>query len=154
MKQIKKAVGKKAKKKETSRQAASVTPWLIPLRCFLFTLLFGGFWIVAIAVGISFLPDPGPMIRPLALLVAGSTSLFGGCLAAKKSPQTPILSGAVNGLLLTVLMLIGSLALRRFGNGYPPYLAALLHSSVILLSLLGALFVKMRRAKQRPGARR
>ena len=154
MKQMKKAVSKRAKKKDASRQSESASPWLIPLRCLLFTLLFAVFWIVAVAVGLSFLPDPGPMIRPFALLVAGLTALFGGWLSARQNPHAPILSSAVNGLLLTALMLIGSLALHRYGNGYPPYLAALLHTSVILLSLLGALFVKMRRGKRRSRSRR
>ena len=154
MKPMKKAGGKRAKKKDASGQSATVNPWLIPLRCLLFTLLFGAFWIVALAVGLSFLPDPGPMIRPLSLLVAGLTSLFGGFLAAKKSPQAPILSAAVNGLLLAALMLIGSLVLRKYGSGYPPYLAALLHAGIILLSPLGAILAKARRAKRRFGARR
>ena len=153
MKQMKKQLGKR-KKKETAGKSETANPWLIPLRCLLLTLLFGVFGIVALAVGLSFLPDPGSMIRPLALVVAGLTALFGGWLAGRKTPHAPILAGTINGLLLTALMLIGSLICRRYGTGYPPYLAALLHSSVILLSLLGALFGKMHRAKRRSGARR
>ena len=156
MKQTKKpTVRRKGKEKEKARQTGAPRPWLISLRCILFTVLIGALGVITVAVGLCFLPDPGPFIRPFALLIAGTTALLGGYLAGRKSPQAPLLSGTVNGLLLTALMLLGSLVLRRYGSGYAPYLAALLHAGIILLSLLGSFLSQMRskKARSRSGSR-
>lgn len=109
------------------------------LKSFLISAGIGAGLILAFSLAAYFLPDPDPMIHPLAYVAAGLTALIGGVVAGKIHGSAPAVCGFVNGLLLVALMLLCSLFFRNLASSYPAWLSAILHAAVPVLSFLGAL---------------
>lgn len=112
------------------------------------TLGIGAVILLLAALAASFTPDPGRLIRPLAIAAAGLTYLFAGMIAAKLRPDAPLAAGAINGLILAAISLAFSLLFRKSATAFPAYLTALLHAGMILLSLLGAYLYVLKKRKQ------
>ena len=130
------------------RQQETASPAEFPkkaLRAFLVTLAIGAGLILLASLGAYFMPDPDPMIRPLAYAAAALTALLGGFAAGKLHGSAPAVCGLVNGLLLLALMLLLSLFFRSHASGYPAWASALLHAAVLALSFAGALLGVRRR---------
>ncbi len=126
---------------QRKRRKAS-SPDQIPrnaLRSFGITVAIGAGMILLCSMIAYFLPDPLSMILPLSYLAVGLTALIGGLIAGKLHGGAPLIVGLINGMLLTALILIGSLFFRSMANGYTAWISALLHAAVLLLSFLGAL---------------
>ena len=116
------------------------------LKAFLISVGIGAGLVLLFSLGAYFLPDPDPMIHPLAYTAAGLTALIGGIVAGKIHGSAPAVCGFVNGLLLMALMLLLSLFFRSLASGYSAWVSALLHAAVPLLSFAGAL-IGVRRAR-------
>lgn len=112
------------------------------------TLGVGAVILLLAALAASFTPDPGRLIRPLAIAAAGLTYLSAGMIAAKLRPDAPLAAGAINGLILAAISLAFSLLFRKSATAFPAYLTALLHAGMILLSLLGAYLYVLKKRKQ------
>ena len=141
----------------TSRKRASTASdhaWKPLLRTFAKTLCIGILLILAASLGSYFTSDPDRYIRPCAIVCAALTFFFGGVLAAKANPDSPLSAGTANGLLLSALSLALSLLFRKTAIGYPAWAAALLHGGMILLALLGAYLTVLRAKRARPRKRR
>ena len=109
------------------------------LKAFLITLAVGAGLILLCSLAAYFMPDPDPMIHPLAYAAAALTALIGGIVAGRIHGSAPAVCGLTNGLLLLALMLLLSLFFRSLASGYTAWVSALLHAAVLLLSFAGAL---------------
>lgn len=142
------------KKKPATRNSAGTSVRKRMLRSFFLSAGIGALLILAASLALSLTPDPGVYIRPAALVCCGVTFLCAGLTAGKAIPETPVSAGAVNGLLLSALMLALSLLFRGYGSAYPAWVVVLLHTAAILLSLLGAMLSGRARKSQKPRRRR
>lgn len=109
------------------------------LRAFLISVGIGAGLILLFSIVAYFLPDPNPMIRPLAYTAVGLTALLGGTVAGRLHRGAPAVCGLINGILLLALMLLLSLFFRSLASGYSAWISALLHAAIPLLSFVGAL---------------
>lgn len=139
-------------RKKTARSAGKTSDAAFPrkaLRAFLWTLGLGGGLVLIASLAVCFLPDPDPMIRPVALFLAGLTSLLGGVIAGRIHKSAPALCGLTNGALLLAIMLLCSLFFRKNAAGYSTGTALLLHAAVPLLSVVGAVLGVRKKPKKR-----
>ncbi len=114
----------------------------------------GAVLILIASAAANFTPDPGRMIRPLAVAAAALTYLFAGWIAAKLRPDAPLAAGTVNGLILSAISLALSLCFRKTATALPAYAAALIHAGMILLSLLGAYLYLLKERKPKKKKRK
>ena len=112
---------------------------------------------VAIGVGILFVAsllvyfckDPAPLLLPIGLLSSALTAFLGGMVAGRMQRHAILASGLLNGALLCALMLLLSPALRSQAHAYSDGLSALMHTVLLLLSVLGALAAPRKATKHR-----
>ena len=145
---------KPAKTRQKRKAGAGAAPWKPALIVLGVSLTIGALLILLASLGAYFTSDPDRWIRPLAVGCAALTFLFGGFLAAKSRPETPLAAGAANGLLLSAVSLALSLLFRKTAAGYPAWVTALLHGGMILLALLGAYLAVLQAKRPRRRKRR
>ncbi len=109
------------------------------LRAFLITLAIGAGSILLLSLAAYFYPDPDRITLPLGLIAAALTSFLGGVVAKKRTGIAPALCGLVNGMLLMGLMILLSFFCLPLSHGYSALISTLLHTAVLVLSVLGAL---------------
>ena len=127
-----------ARRQQEAASSASEFPKKA-LKAFLITIAVGAGLILLCSLIAYFMPDPDPMIHPLAYAAAALTALIGGIVAGKIHGSAPAICGLLNGLLLLALMLLLSLFFRSLASGYSAWISALLHAAVPLLSFAGAI---------------
>ena len=144
------------KSAKTKKKSGSQTngKWKAVLFTLAKTVGIGILLILAASLGAYFTSDPDHFIRPFAISCAALTFLFGGMLAAKDTPDSPLAAGAANGLLLSALSLIVSLFFHKAAVGYPVWAAALLHAGMIMFALLGAYLAVLKKKNSRPRRRK
>ncbi|MBE6633805.1 MAG: TIGR04086 family membrane protein [Ruminococcaceae bacterium] len=108
------------------------------LRAFALTLAVGAFLIFIGSLGISFHADPARLIPPLAYALSILTALIGGCLSGKIHKRAPLTVGLVNGGLLLLAMLIGSLCFHGMEGHLSQLASILLHTAIPVASVTGA----------------
>ena len=108
----------------------------------LLTLAVGGGTVLLASLILTFTPDPLSATLPTGLLCAAITAFAGGFFATRIYRLVPLGAGLINGILITALSLLFSLLFAKNANcyatGYSAAVSALLHASVIGLSIGGA----------------
>ncbi len=108
------------------------------LRAFLITLAIGAGAILLMSLAAYFYPDPDRIILPLGYLAAALTAFLGGVVAKKRTGGAPALCGLVNGMLLMGVMILLSFFFLPHSHGYSALVSSLLHTALLILSVLGA----------------
>lgn len=119
------------------------------LRALLWSVCVGALLCVAAALVAYFSPDPTRMILPLGLSASALTALLGGVISIRTHGHSALLAGLTNGALLTAVMILISLFCKPLASGYATWLALLLHTLFLLLSVVGASVGRRRTPKRR-----
>ena len=138
-----------ARKKSKGENEASMAGLFANLRYSLPATLgiFLGLNLIA-SLGLYFLKDPTPYLKPLSYLVSAITAFFGGWFLCKKQKNSALFCGLINGSLFLCLLLLISLFFRPYATGYGPLLSAALHLGFLALSVLGG-YMGLPRAKKK-----
>lgn len=138
-----KKIPKKYKKSRGQDSGAKSSAFLkSTLGTFLLTLAVGGGLLLLASLVLTFLPDPLSLVLPAGLFCAALTAFLGGFFATRVYHLPALGAGLINGILLTALSLLFSLLFAKnadcYATGYSAAVSALLHASVVGLSIGGA----------------
>ena len=138
-----KKIPKKYKKSRGQNSGAESSAFLkSTLGTFLLTLAVGGGLLLLCSLVLTFLPDPLSLVLPAGLFCAALTAFMGGFFATRVYHLPALGAGLINGILLTALSLLFSLLFAKnadcYATGYSAAVSALLHASVVGLSIGGA----------------
>ena len=99
-------------------------------------------------------PDPSGLITPLSLLALFPSAFIGGFVTVKRVKDAPMLCGIICGGLSTACAMLLSIALKGLSSSsFELWQALLLHATVVIFSVLGALAGNIKRVAKR-GKRR
>ena len=121
----------------------------IACKALLFTVAIGLGILLVASLLVYFCKDPAPLLLPIGLLSSALTAFLGGMVAGRMQRHAILASGLLNGVLLCALMLLLSPALRSQAHAYSGGLSALMHTVLLLLSVLGALAAPKKATKHR-----
>lgn len=124
---------------KAAHDQATESPLQKYLRAFLYTLAVGASLLLIGSLAISFLADPARLIPPLAYSLSILTALVGGRISGRIHKKAPLTVGLVNGGLLLLVMLIGSLCFHGMDGNMSLLTSILLHTAVPTASVAGAL---------------
>lgn len=138
-----KKIPKKYKKSRGQDSGAGSSAFLkSTLGTFLLTLAVGGGLLLLVSLVLTFVPDPLALVLPAGLFCAALTAFMGGFFATRVYHLPALGAGLINGILLTALSLLFSLLFIKnadcYATGYSAAVSALLHASVVGLSIGGA----------------
>ena len=108
----------------------------------LLSLAVGGGILLLSSFILTFVPDPLSLVLPAGLLSAALAAFMGGFFATRLYRLPFLSAGLINGILLTALSLLFSLLFTKnaacYATGYSAAASAILHASVVGLSIGGA----------------
>lgn len=108
----------------------------------LLSLAVGGGILLLSSFILTFVPDPLSLVLPAGLLSAALAAFMGGFFATRLYRLPFLSAGLINGILLTALSLLFSLLFTKnaacYATGYSASASAILHASVVGLSIVGA----------------
>ena len=108
----------------------------------LLSLAVGGGILLLSSFILTFVPDPLSLTLPAGLLAAALAAFMGGFFATRLYRLPFLSAGLINGILLTALSLLFSLLFTKnaacYATGYSAAASAILHASVVGLSIVGA----------------
>ena len=124
------------RKDYTARLGGGKARSLIPsvLRALLLTLLLFGVLLLALAFVLYRTEDPGSMLTPAAIGIAGASAAFGGLFAGRIYRTGGSLAGLLHGMLLVFLLLLGAIVA---GGGSVKATALPFYLGMLILSTIG-----------------
>ncbi|MBE6699008.1 MAG: hypothetical protein E7584_02045 [Ruminococcaceae bacterium] len=139
-----KKMPKKYKRPREQKGAASDSSQFLKstVGTLLLTLAVGGALLLLCALILVFTPDPISLALPAGIICSALTAFIGGYFATRIYHLLPLSAGLINGVLLTALSLLFSLLFAKnaecYATGYSATVSALLHASLVGLSIGGA----------------
>ena len=149
-KRVNKRLSARARTDRASKNPSKSVPSIrIACRALLGTVAIGVGILFVASLLVYFCKDPAPLLLPIGLLSSALTAFLGGMVAGRMQRHAILASGLLNGVLLCALMLLLSPALRSQAHAYSGGLSALMHTVLLLLSVLGALAAPKKATKHR-----
>jgi hypothetical protein len=154
-----KKIPKKYKRSQKQKSAGTQSSLFLKstLGTLLLSLAVGGGMLLLSSFALTFTPDPLSLALPAGLLSAALASFMGGYFATRIYHLPALSAGLINGILLTALSLLLSLLFVKnaycYSTGYSAAVSALLHTSIVGLSIGGA-FLGGRERMQRKRRKR
>ncbi|MBE6600936.1 MAG: TIGR04086 family membrane protein [Ruminococcaceae bacterium] len=118
----------------------SILSWISSLlKALVIALAVGLFLLTFTAAALCFTSNPDRLIRPTALIIAAVSAVAGGFAIGKIRRHAALFCGLLEGSLLTLVFLLGSLFFKSESSGYSTVISCLLHIGFLLCTVLGAM---------------
>ena len=136
---------KKHATRRTAQDCDAISPSKV-CKAMLLTVAVGIALLLPASLLAYFYKDPTSLIPVCGLGASALTAFFGGMIAGRIHRHSLLTVGLLNGILITLLMLVLSLFFQKQSSHYPGWASALLHASFLILSAFGALTTPAKKA--------
>ena len=139
---------KKHATRRTAQDCDAISPSKV-CKAMLLTVAVGIALLLPASLLAYFYKEPTALLPVCGLGASALTAFLGGMIAGRIHRHSLLTVGLLNGVLITVLMLVLSLFFQSESSHYPAWASALLHAAFLLLSALGALTTPPQKTKRK-----